>query len=34
MYPYVKKKNVKIDKYLIPNILLYSDFDKKNYEKT
>jgi len=30
---YLKKKSVKIDRYLIPNVLLYSDFDKKNYEK-
>ena len=30
---YLKKKGAKIDRYLIPNILLYSDFDKKNYEK-
>ena len=30
---YLKKNSAKIDRYLIPNILLYSDFDKKNYEK-
>tara|TARA_B110000503_G_scaffold127765_1_gene197889 strand:- start:884 stop:2098 length:1215 start_codon:yes stop_codon:yes gene_type:complete len=30
---YLKKKGVKIYRYLIPNILLFSDFDKKNYEK-
>jgi hypothetical protein len=30
---YLKKKGVKIYRYLIPNIMLFSDYDKKNYGK-